>query len=92
MDFGQDANYAIFGTTNNSQIPAVMLNPDANGDVDWDTILTNGIKGAANGAIQSMVQGAVNSGQLVLQQPATRPLGGMNLLLIGAVLYFVLGK
>ena len=63
-----DANAALWGyaPTTNNLLTADMLNPNAEGEQDWNTILTQGIKGAAQGAIQAMVNNAQNSGQLVV--------------------------
>lgn len=80
--FGDDA--AAYNT-----LGANMLNPvAANGDTDWGAVLLNGIRGAAQGAIASQVQGAYASGQL--QQPmVARSNSIMPLLLIGGLLYMV---
>ena len=73
---------------------AAMANPaQANGDTDWNAILTNGIRGAAQGALQSQINAAYASGQLVNQptyQPTTGPTGLNGLLLIAALAYFVM--
>lgn len=80
--FGDDA--AAYQT-----LGANMLNPvAASGETDWGAILMNGIRGAAQGAIASQVQGAYASGQL--QSPVVnRSASLMPLLLIGGLLYLV---
>lgn len=88
----QDADYALFGGTNYSGIPANMLNADAADQYDFGTILTNGIKGAAINAMNGMINGAYASGQLQAPRTVQAAPNVMNLLIVGAVLYFVLGK
>jgi hypothetical protein len=87
----------VFGADNNySAIPANMMNASATSDIDWGAVVTNGIKGAAFNAINTMVGGAYASGQL--QNPATvgQPIGSssqtMQLLVLGAVAWLVFGK
>ena len=80
--FGDDA--AAYNT-----LGANMLNPvAASGETDWGAILMNGIRGAAQGAIASQVQGAYSSGQLQ-PPPVARTNSLMPLLLIGGLLYMV---
>jgi hypothetical protein len=81
--FGDDATaYRTLG--------ANMLNPvAASGETDWGAILMNGIRGAAQGAIASQVQGAYSSGQLQPLPPVARTNSLMPLLLIGGLLYMV---
>jgi hypothetical protein len=56
---------SIFGTASNtSQIPASMLTRDASGDIDWNAVLTGGIRGAAQGAMSQMVGERFYTGQL----------------------------
>lgn len=89
----------VFGADNNySAIPATMMNRSASSDVDWGAVVTNGIKGAAVNAINTMVNGAYIGGQLqplpsqqvAMAGPASA--GTTQLLLIGAVLWFAFGK
>jgi hypothetical protein len=85
--YGRDNNY--------SAIPATMMNASASDEIDWGAVVTNGIKGAAVNAIQTMVGGAYASGQL--QTPVQQSVAvsaspqTMNLLIIGAVAWFMFG-
>jgi hypothetical protein len=86
-------NAAIYGDDYGIRtLGANMVNPTmADGSTDWGAILANGIRGAAQGAIASQVQGAYASGQLVYPQQAGAQGGNlMPLLVIGVVLYMVL--
>jgi hypothetical protein len=88
-------NAALFGGGSSYQtMGANMLNPgQATSEVDWGAVLMNGIRGAAQGAIASQVQGAYASGQLAMPTPAAiqqQQRSNMTmLLLLGAVAYFV---
>jgi hypothetical protein len=87
MGITQDA---LFGTNYGPTMGATMMNPSAaSGDTDWGAVLLNGIRGAAQGAIASQVQGAYSSGQL--QGPMGQPRGNsmMPLLIIAAIVYAV---
>ena len=56
---------SIFGNASNaSQIPATMISRDASGDIDWNAVLTGGIRGAAQGAMANMVGEKFYTGQL----------------------------
>lgn len=84
--WGPDAN--AYGT-----LGAQMVNPvSASGDTDWGAILTNGIRGAAQGAIAAQVNGAYASGQLVNSATGQRAGQGslLTLLLIGGVIWAVM--
>ncbi len=94
-----DEYQGVFGANNNySAIPATMMNGSASSDIDWGAVVTNGIKGAAFNAINTMVGGAYASGQL--QSPVniapTAPSAispqTMQMLMIGIVAWLVLGK
>lgn len=62
---GSFEELSIFGATQNtSQIPASMLSRDASGDIDWNAVLTGGIRGAAQGAMANMVGERFYTGQL----------------------------
>ncbi|WP_373987010.1 hypothetical protein [Duganella sp. BuS-21] len=86
-------NDAIYGANQAPYMTATMFNPNAQGDTDWNAVLTGGIVGAAQGAISQMVGGAYASGQLVNQQQAVaqqqRNQQLTMLLIIGAVIYAV---
>ena len=88
----------VFGEGNNySYIPATMMNSSASSDVDWNAVMTAGIKGAAMNAMSAMVGGAYQDGQLQNVQTlgGPPPQQGMNpttLLLIGGLAWLVLGK
>lgn len=73
---------------------AQMVNPErANGDTDWNAILANGIRGAAQGAIAAQVNSAYASGQLmapVSYQPTTSPTGLNGLILLAGLAYIVM--
>lgn len=86
---------AIFGSqANTSAIPADLLNVNANGETDWNSVIANGIRGAAQGAISALVGEKFQSGQL--RDPATVQVTASNKmiqwLLIGGVAYLVLKK
>lgn len=86
-------NNALFGDNSDyAAIPANMLNAGADGAVDWGYVVSQGIKGAAQNAIGAMVNGAYADGQL--QQNRTVSVSAdkntMNLLIIGAIAFFVL--
>jgi hypothetical protein len=56
---------SIFGNASNaSMIPATMISRDATGDIDWNAVLTGGIRGAAQGAMANMVGEKFYTGQL----------------------------
>lgn len=56
---------SIFGAaSSSSQIPATMLTRDASGDIDWNAVLSGGIRGAAQGALANMVGERFYNGQL----------------------------
>lgn len=82
-------NDALWGYTSSGSMGADMLNPGAaGGETDWGAILANGIRGAAQGAIGSMVRGAQVSGQLATAQIQRQQSNQLfMLLLIGGVLY-----
>lgn len=86
------ANYSIFGNQpNTSAIPSGMLNTNADGSTDWNAVLANGIRGAAQAAISASVGEKFESGQLVAQAQATaRNVQTRNLLIVGALAYFFL--
>lgn len=76
-------NSALFGSApNNSALTADMLNPSASGPDDWQTVLTNGISGAAVNGINGLVNNAVQSGQI--QNAITARRGGV--LMTGGVI------
>lgn len=55
----------IFGDSyNTSQIPANMLSYTAQNDIDWNAVLSGGIRGAAQGAMSQLVGEKFYSGQL----------------------------
>jgi hypothetical protein len=91
-------NSALYGSaTNNSSMSALDLNPAASGPDDWETILTNGISGAAVNGINGMIANAIAAGQLqnvaTAQQLGigTKATGNLTpLLIIGALLFLVL--
>lgn len=79
--FGAERNY--------SAIPANMLNSGAADGQDFGHLVANGIKNAALNAMAGMVDQAYASGQLqypASQQPQNQG-GGMNLLIVGALLF-----
>jgi hypothetical protein len=85
---------ALFGDDSMASggMGADMLNPgSASGSTDWGAVLMNGIRGAAQGAIASQVQGAYTSGQLVPNAAFSNhaSISPMTLLLLGVVLYVV---
>lgn len=85
-----DYSANLYGA-NYAALPATMLNDSALDQMDFGTILTRGIKGAAFNAMNGMVNGAYASGQL--QAPAVQVQAGgssINLLLIGVVAYLLL--
>lgn len=93
MGIQQDAIYGnpVMAYQN---LTASMVNPErANGDTDWNAILANGIRGAAQGAIMAQVQGAYASGQLMPPPSDYRPTAsGLNgLLLIAVAAFFIMG-
>lgn len=83
---------ALYGDADNySALPADMLNVNADGAIDWNALLAGGIRGAAQAAIATRVNGAYASGQLVAPNQAQASNAKlMNLLLIGAVIYAVM--
>lgn len=84
---------ALFGENDGySAIPANMLNAGADGAVDWGYVVSQGIKGAAQNAIGAMVNGAYADGQLQQNRTVqvTADKNTMNLLIIGALVFFVL--
>jgi hypothetical protein len=91
MNIQQDAIYggpaAMYQT-----LGANMVNPaQASGETDWNAILANGIRGAAQGAIQAQVNGAYASGQLV--NPAAQGRSNMTgLILLAGLAYLVMGN
>lgn len=94
MDLQQ---YAIYGDPARAYqtLGANMVNPEkANGETDWGAILANGIRGAAQGAIEAQVRDAYASGQLVspTYQPTTGPTGLNGLLLVGALVWIMWGN
>lgn len=93
MDLQQNA---IYGTDVRAYnyLGATMANPQtATGETDWGAILANGIRGAAQGAIQARVEEAYASGQLYAPAPAYEPRGpGMTgLLLLAGLAWIVMG-
>jgi hypothetical protein len=89
----------VFGDGNNySYIPATMMNSSASSDVDWNAVMTAGIKGAAMNAMSAMVGGAYQDGQLQNVQtlggppPVQQGMSTTTLLLLGVVAWMVLGK
>ncbi len=95
MDLQQNALYGNPVAAYNT-IGAGMVNPvKANGDTDWNAILANGIRGAAQGAIAAQVQGAYASGQLVYHEPTynTTSANGLNgLILLAGLAFLVMGS
>ena len=92
-----DAYAPVFGDRNYSAIPANMMNACADNEIDWGAVVTNGIKGAAVNAIQTMVGGAYASGQLQAPaQYAPAPAGispqTMQLLLFGGIAWLLFGS
>jgi hypothetical protein len=86
---------ALFGSQGNQAfMPANMLNPGmAQGETDWGAVLTNGIRGATEGALAGLVAEKYASGQLAYPPGAYAQQGGGNmmpLLVIGAIAYLVL--
>lgn len=93
MDLQQNALYGSPVAAWNT-LGAGMVNPTkANGDTDWGAILANGIRGAAQGAIASQVQGAYDSGQLVhVPTYNTTSANGLNgLILLAGLAFLVMG-
>lgn len=93
MNIQQDAIYGSPAAAYQT-LGASMVNPMmANGDTDWNAILANGIRGAAQGAIAAQVQGAYASGQLVqptaYHQASASSLNG--LLLLAGLAFLVMG-
>jgi hypothetical protein len=86
---GDYYNDAVFGYTSSGTLGADMLNPGVtSGETDWGAILANGIRGAAQGAIGSMVRGAQQSGQIAAAQVAQKKSNQLfMLILIGGALY-----
>lgn len=86
------ANYSIFGNAaNTSALPANMLNSNADGSTNWNAVLADGIRGAAQAAISASVGEKFQSGQLVSQAQATaRSDQTRNLLVLGVLAYFVM--
>jgi hypothetical protein len=90
-----DRNAAIWGNQQNtSVIPAYMLNRNAENEIDWNAVLTGGIRGAAQGALMNMVGEKFQSGQLRdpnavgVQAQAS---GNLTMLLvIGGLAYLIL--
>jgi hypothetical protein len=88
-------DYSLYGDTDNaSLIPANMMNSNAMGPNDWNTVLTQGITGAAVSAINGMVGAAYASGQLkpmpVSATVGGRRISGTSLLVIGAIALLLL--
>lgn len=86
---------AIYGTQSyNTAIGANMMNPTyATSSTDWGSILTNGIRGAAEGAMAGLVAEKYASGQLQLPtayQGAQQQKSIMPLLVIGAIVYVLM--
>lgn len=83
---------ALFGDINPSRIPAGLLNDQATSDDDFGTVLTKGIKGAAVNAINGLINGAYNSGQLqnagAVQVQATNNQTSLIVLAVVAYLIF----
>lgn len=86
------ANYSIFGNAaNTSAIPSNMLNTNADGTTNWNAVLADGIRGAAQAAISASVGEKFADGQLVSQAQATaRSNQTRNLLIVGVLAYFFL--
>lgn len=88
-------NDAIYGANQAPYMTATMFNPNATSDTDWGAVLANGIVGASQAALATMVGGAYASGQLqnpvvAQQQYAAQQRSQMTtLLIVGAVIYLV---
>lgn len=87
-------NAALFGDrANTSMIPSAMMNQfTADGSTDWGAVITNGIRGAADGAIRGLVSEKFQDQQLKAQQTqaAIAQRSMLNLVVIGAILFVVL--
>lgn len=91
-----DAYQPVFGDRNYSAIPATMMNGGASDEIDWGAVVTNGIKGAAINAINTMVGGAYASGQLQAPRQYDQPVGvnnpqTMQLLMLGGLAWLLFG-
>lgn len=87
-------NAALFGNApNTASIPATMLNGfNSEGGTDWGAVITNGIRGAADGAIRGLVEEKFQDGQLKQMQvrAAIQQRQLTNWVLIGLVVWVVL--
>ena len=87
----------VFGEGNNySALPATMMNDSASGPMDWNAVMTAGIRGAALNAMSAMVGGAYADGQLVdyggrrtTLPPQQQGMSGTTLLMLAAVGYML---
>lgn len=79
----------LFGNDvpNTAQIPAYMLNQSAANSTDWGAIISDGIRGAAQGAIDGLVREKFQDGQLKAQAANNNNM--MKWLVIGAVVYLL---
>jgi hypothetical protein len=86
------SNYSLFGDTRNSSaIPANMLSANAEGEIDWGSVLAGGIRGAAQGAIRAQVNEKYADGQLVgPYNPPIQPRSNTTLLLVAVVAFLLL--
>ncbi|RFP36153.1 hypothetical protein [Duganella sp. BJB476] len=84
---------ALYGDdANTSEIPADMMNQfAASGATDWNAILANGIRGAAQAGIAASVNEKFNDGQLV-RPPVANTATNKNttMLLMVGLAYLVL--
>ncbi len=89
---GYEDSYYGPDVRNTSLIPANIMSATAEGGYDWNAILSNGIRGAAQGAILASVGERFESGQLRAPPvpPGARPMSMQTLLLIAVVAYVVL--
>jgi hypothetical protein len=92
MSYEDNAIYG--GLSMNTGLSAQTMNPTyATSSFDWGAILTNGIRGATEGAMAGLVAEKYASGQLVVpgaQQQVARANNMMPLLVVGVLAYVLM--
>lgn len=86
---------SIFGGTDNaSQLLPGEWDPSGQDTSNISAIIADGIRGTVNKLINTAVGEKFESGQLTATTTATKPPGPnlMNLLLVGAVIYFLVNS
>lgn len=87
---------AFYGdAANTSAIPANMMNQfAADGGADWNSIIANGIRGAAQAGIAAMVNEKYADGQLKPLPTAAAPAGALSgetgLIVLAVIAYLLL--